>query len=168
MSVRQLAPSFVSGLIGAVVGVSLLGGAAYAATGGTFLLGRSNVATTTTTLTDSAGTPLSLAARSGFAPLKVNSAIKVLNLNVDRIDNLDSTAFLRSTGTAANSSKLAGKAEIAFALATGQFASILSTTAAVPFDNNGDLTNDSMIVGSPARRARAWSPAASCSRRTRR
>jgi hypothetical protein len=147
MTVRQHVPSFVSGLIGAVVGVSLLGGVAYAATGGTFLLGRSNSATATTTLSDSKGTPLSLSAKAGFAPLKVNSATKVVNLNVDKIDNLDSTAFLRTTGTAANSAKLAGKAETAFALSTGQFASIVSTTAAVPFDNSGDQVNDSMIVG---------------------
>ena len=63
-----------------------LGGTAYAATGGTFLLGRSNAATSPTTLTNSAGTPLALNAKAGYAPLGVNSTTKVGRLNSDLLD----------------------------------------------------------------------------------
>lgn len=97
MSLRQHIAPIISGFVGATVAVSLLGGAAYAATGGTFLLGKANSASTTTTLTNSAGTALALASKAGAAPLKVNSSTKVSLLNVDKLDNLDSTQFARST-----------------------------------------------------------------------
>ena len=77
-----------------------MSGTAVAATGNTFITGRSNVATTVTTLTDSAGTPLSLAARSGYAPLAVNSTVKVGRLNADLLDGLDSTSLQRRIGGA--------------------------------------------------------------------
>lgn len=146
-ALRTHVPSFVAGLMGAVVGISMLGGAAYAANGGSFLLGKANVETATATLTNTAGTPLALAARAGYAPLKVNSAVKVANLNSDRLDGFDSTSFLRTTGTAYNTARLGGKAESLFALAGGQFAYVDSN----PLDNevmdyNGDLTNDSVIA----------------------
>ena len=95
---RKHVSSVVSGLVGAVVGVSMLGGAAYAANGGSLLLGRANTATATTTLTNSAGTPLSLVAKTGYAPFKVGSKVKVTNLNSDTLDGLDSTVFARATG----------------------------------------------------------------------
>ena len=72
-----------------------MSGTAMAATGSTFVTGRANVATTTTTLTDSAGTPLSLSARSGYAPLTVNSSTKVGRLNADLLDGLHSSALQR-------------------------------------------------------------------------
>ena len=137
-------PSFVSGLVGAVVGVSMLGGAAYAANGGSFLLGKSNTETVTATLANSAGTPLSLVAKTGYAPLKVASKVKVANFNGDLLDGLDSTSFLRSTGTAANSSKLAGKAEASFALATGQFAYVYQGSS-VTIDWDGDTVDDARL-----------------------
>ncbi len=71
-------------------------GTATAATGGTFILGKGNSTTTTTTLSNSNGVPLSLNSRSGSAPLKVGSSTKVSNLNVDKLDGLDSTQFQRS------------------------------------------------------------------------
>jgi hypothetical protein len=72
-----------------------MSGTAVAATGGTFVLGRSNSATSTTSLSNSAGTPLSLSAKSGYSPLRVNSSVKVPYLNSDRLDGLDSTQFQR-------------------------------------------------------------------------
>lgn len=79
-----------------------LSGTAYAATGGTFILGKSNTASTATALTSSAGTPLVLNARTGYPPLAVNSTKKVGKLNVDLLDNLDSAALQRRvTGTCA-------------------------------------------------------------------
>jgi hypothetical protein len=70
------------------------GGTAYAATGGTFVLGKSNVASTTTALTrTTVGAPLSLVAKAGSAPLAVNSTVKVGRLNADLLDGKDSTTF---------------------------------------------------------------------------
>jgi len=87
--------SFIAGAI--VMGV-LGGGSAVAATGGKFILGYSNSATKTSTLSNAYGTPLALTAKSGSAPLKVNSGTKVTYLNADRVDGLDSSAFARTSG----------------------------------------------------------------------
>jgi hypothetical protein len=124
MGLRTHAPALVSGVVGAVVGMSMLGGAAYAATGGTFLIGRANAATTTTTLTDTKGTPLSLVAKAGAPALKISNTVKIPNLNA---------------------ALLGGRAESTFALAGGQFASISSTTTSA-FDFNQDGTNDSRVA----------------------
>ena len=72
-----------------------LSGTAYAATGGTFVLGRGNSAATPTGLANSAGTPMVLNAKSGYAPLAVNSTTKVNRLNADLIDGLDSSGLQR-------------------------------------------------------------------------
>jgi hypothetical protein len=77
-------------------------GTATAATGGTFILGKGNSTTTTTTLSNSKGVPLSLNSRSGSAPLKVGSSTKVSNLNVDKLDGLDSTQFQRALSGSCN------------------------------------------------------------------
>jgi hypothetical protein len=88
-----------------------MGGVGIAATGGNFILGVPNSATTRTTLTapvdnkalqitnTSAGadaTALGLNVAAGKPPLTVNSSTKVARLNADLFDNLDSTAFLRN------------------------------------------------------------------------
>lgn len=88
-----------------------MGGTAVAATGSTFLTGRSNTATTVTSLTNGAGTPLSLGARAGYAPLAVNSTTKVGRLNADLLDGLDSTSLQRRvTGVCASGSAMTGVA----------------------------------------------------------
>lgn len=56
-------------------------GGAAAANGAPFLLGKANRETTTAALSDSGGTPLSLSAPAGKAPLKVNRSKLVKNLN---------------------------------------------------------------------------------------
>lgn len=77
-----------------------MSGTAVAATGGSFILGKANSASTVTGLTNSAGTPLNLKAKSGYAPLVVNSTKKVTALNADLLDGLDSTRLQRRvTGT---------------------------------------------------------------------
>jgi hypothetical protein len=94
MSVKRPSHGVVVGYLALFVAMT---GTAAAATGGTFILGKSNVASTTTTLTHSSGgVPLSLQTRSGRAPLKVNSSTKVTNLNVDKLDGIDSSQFQRS------------------------------------------------------------------------
>ena len=67
------------------------------------------------------------------------------NRCADRLDGLDSTAFLRATGTAANAAALGGLTPGAFALSSGQVALIWGGAAA-PFDWNQDLTDDSALV----------------------
>lgn len=75
-----------------------MSGTAAAATGGTFILGRSNAASTQTVLTNSGTGPvLALSTRTGQVPLAVSAgAGKATNLNSDKLDGLDSTAFARS------------------------------------------------------------------------
>jgi hypothetical protein len=90
-----------------------LGGTTYAATGGNFILGRPNTATTPTSLTapvaggkvlqltntsTAAGAEgLGITVGANKAPIRVNStAGKAANLNADKLDGLDSTSFLRS------------------------------------------------------------------------
>lgn len=73
-----------------------LSGTAYAATGGTFVLGHTNKAGTVSTLqrTTTNGAALRVLTRqSSNPPFAVNGTGKVANLNADRLDGLDSTAL---------------------------------------------------------------------------
>jgi hypothetical protein len=90
------------GVIG-VLSVAVGGlGIATAANGGSLVLGHHNAATKTTKLTDSHGTPLSLKAKHGKPPLKVNSSTKVKHLNADELDGLSANA-LATSGSGASS-----------------------------------------------------------------
>jgi len=62
-----------------------MSGTAVAATGGSFVLGRANTASKTSTLTSRAGAPLSLVAPPGRSPLRVSSARQVSLLNGDHV-----------------------------------------------------------------------------------
>jgi hypothetical protein len=104
----RLSPSIVISLMALFVS---LGGAGYAATGGNFILGTPNTATSETSLaasgttanalkvtnsnTAAGATPLRLVATAGHAPLAVNQTTKVPLLNVDMLDGIDSTGFIR-------------------------------------------------------------------------
>jgi hypothetical protein len=59
--------------------------------------------------TGAAATALDLQVEAGKAPMKVNSETNVANLNADKLDGLDSGAFLGANGTAANADKLDNK-----------------------------------------------------------
>jgi hypothetical protein len=87
-----------------------LGGTTYAATGGNFILGQSNSAGATTSLTSGTTGPalkltntnsgtgakaLALNVASGHTPFSVNSATKVTNLNADKLDGKDITNWDR-------------------------------------------------------------------------
>jgi hypothetical protein len=87
-----------------------LGSAGYAATGGNFILGQANTATSQTSLsagiankalqvtnmnTGAGATALGLSVAGGKPPFTVNSGTKVANLNADRLDGADSSGFLR-------------------------------------------------------------------------
>jgi hypothetical protein len=73
-------------------------GVATAANGGSLVLGHSNTATSATTLSNSKGTPLSLRARHGKPPLRVNSSTKVRHLNADKLDG-SNAARLETSGS---------------------------------------------------------------------
>ena len=114
-----------------------LGGAGYSATGGNFLLGRSNTATTTTRLSASVDyhtlqignnslganiSALGLFVPFGRAPLYVNSPGHIARLNADLLDGIDSTAFLRGTGIVDGQAIALAPGTIAFlGSATGGF-----------------------------------------------
>ena len=98
-------PALVISLIALFVA---LGGTTYAATGGNVILGKANTATSQTGLTANyAGKALSITQQStgtgatalglivpaGKPPMTVNSGTKVVNLNADMVDGIDSTAF---------------------------------------------------------------------------
>jgi hypothetical protein len=74
-----------------------LGGTAYAATGGNFVLGHSNQAGQTSSLTNTGSGPaLRLATHRGTTPpLAVSNDAKIARLNADELDGLSSTAFQR-------------------------------------------------------------------------
>ncbi len=85
-----------------------LTGTAYVATGGTFILGNANSAKAVTSLTNKAGTALSLSSGPSVPPLAVSNSVQVPNLNSSELDGKSSSAFLTVGGTAANSTKLGG------------------------------------------------------------
>jgi hypothetical protein len=80
-----------------------LGGTTYAATGGNFILGQSNSASSTTSLSagttgpvlratnTSTGTAAGFNVSAGHPPFNVNSGTKVTNLNADKLDGKDAT-----------------------------------------------------------------------------
>ncbi len=83
--------------MGAIVALVLGTGTAYAATGGKFILGRANAASSTTTLSNSTGTALTLNSKAGQPSLRVNRNTKVPNLNADLLDGVDSGSLARVT-----------------------------------------------------------------------
>jgi hypothetical protein len=104
---RFPSPSLVVSMVALVVA---LGGAGYSATGGNFILGNSNTASTQTRLVapfagpsfriDNASTAagasgLSIVTNTARPPMVVNSSVRVVNLNADKLDGVDSTEFPR-------------------------------------------------------------------------
>jgi hypothetical protein len=70
-------------------------GVADAATGGGFVLGKVNKESSTATLTNSRGIPLSLKAKSGYPPLAVNSSKLVPHLNAAEVGGLTASKLQR-------------------------------------------------------------------------
>jgi hypothetical protein len=91
--------TLASALVVALVVIASLDYTASAATGQSFILGKINKANKVTAVKrTTAGPALKLATTSSSAaPLAVNGRGKVANLNADRIDGLDSTAFARTS-----------------------------------------------------------------------
>lgn len=96
--VRHLpAPATVIAIVALVIAAS---GTAYAATGGTFILGKPNYATSASSLSNSAGTALSLSSKAATPPLWVNRAVQVPNLNASLVDGYSAYSFVHGSGTA--------------------------------------------------------------------
>jgi hypothetical protein len=89
-SIRNLAATtaiLAAGFIG-------INGVAYAATGHSFLLGKSNSANHTTTLKNTgSGAALTLKSKTTSAPLAVNSSKVVTHLNADMVDGVSASAL---------------------------------------------------------------------------
>jgi hypothetical protein len=131
-------------------------GVATAANGGSLVLGHSNTATRTTTLSDSKGTPLSLKARHGKPPLRVNSSKKVRHLNADKLDG-SSAAALATSGAGVSTNYPDGERGIVpqkltrvtqtRALAKGTYFVSASLTATTTAD--ADFLTCVLTVGKP-------------------
>jgi|1186.fasta_scaffold00146_6 hypothetical protein len=119
----HISPALVISLVALFVSLS---GTAWAATGGNFILGQANSATTqtgltanftgktlqlTNTSTATGATPLGLTPGAGRPPFQTPSTTKVANLNADKLDGLDSTQLQRRvTGTCTANSAVQGVA----------------------------------------------------------
>jgi hypothetical protein len=121
-------------MVGLAVILALIFGAAsmaFAANGQPFLLGRAtNFATALTKLTGNVNgsamqvvnsnsgaddTALALSVQAGEAPMRVNSATKVANLNADRVDDREASSFANGVGgVATNADKLDNNDSAAF------------------------------------------------------
>lgn len=91
--------SFAAGAIAALV---LGSGTAFAATGGHLILGHSNSAGATTTLSNANGAAMNFNSKAGYPSIRVNRTTKVRNLNADLLDGLDSSRFARSSSRTGN------------------------------------------------------------------
>lgn len=100
------APATVISLVALVFAMS---GTAYAATGGDFILGKANTASSVSSLTNTKGTALSLSSSSTTPPLKVSNSVQVPKLNASKLGGQAASAFLGVNGTAANSTELGGQ-----------------------------------------------------------
>jgi hypothetical protein len=83
----------------AIAGAALtvgIGGVGYAATGGSFVLGSSNSAGATSSLSNPNGTALNLVSKTGTPALKVSNTVRVGNLNADLLDGLHASSFAKA------------------------------------------------------------------------
>jgi hypothetical protein len=125
-----------------------MSGVAYAATGGNFILGKANSAKAVTSLTNKAGTALSLTSAAADPPLTVGNSVQVPNLNASELDGQSSSAFLPATGTAANSNELGGHTPSFFLPATGTAANSneLGGTPASAYMQGGGSTTGGRLA----------------------
>jgi hypothetical protein len=76
-----------------------LGGTAVAATGGAFILGKANTATSVSSLTNTKGTALSLSSPSATPPLTVSNSVQVQHLNASQLGGHPAGQFVQGGGT---------------------------------------------------------------------
>jgi len=107
---RPLALAAAAVAATAALGLAL-DGAAYAATGSSLVLGRLNVAGSTTTIQSTGpGPALRLAvASSTSAPFSTNARGKVVGLDADRLDGLDAAAVVARARADVDATRLGGR-----------------------------------------------------------
>ena len=93
MTIRT-ATAFAAGAVAAVV---LAGGTTYAATGGNFILDRTNTAGVYSTLTNPNGTALVIKSKAGQPSLRVSDPAMVPKLNADRADSIEGSSLVRTS-----------------------------------------------------------------------
>jgi hypothetical protein len=84
-----------------------MSGTAVAATGGNFLLGKSNTATNVSKLTNSKGTALSLSAAPASPALRVSNTKQVPNLNANYLGGFTASQFVLGNGGTVTSDRAA-------------------------------------------------------------
>ena len=99
------APATAISLIALLFAMS---GTAVAATGGDFILGKANTASSVSSLTNTKGTALSLSSTPTTPPLTVSNSVQVPKLNASELGGTPASGFLGVNGTAANASELGG------------------------------------------------------------
>jgi hypothetical protein len=96
---RALARGFSPATVISIVALFIaLSGTAYAATGGTFILGKANSASAVSSLTNTAGTALRLSSAAGTPPLSVNSSVQVPKLNASLLGGNPASSFVQGGG----------------------------------------------------------------------
>lgn len=92
-------------VISVIALVSAMSGTAVAATGGDFILGKSNAAASTTSLTNAKGTALSLSSASTKPALTVSNSVQVPDLNASELGGNGPSAFMAGTGQVAHNTQ---------------------------------------------------------------
>jgi hypothetical protein len=93
---RRPSPSIVISLVALVFSMS---GTAYAATGGTFLLGKANAESSVSSLSNGHGTALNLSSAPGKPSLTVNRSVQIPNLNASELHGIAASGFIHGTGS---------------------------------------------------------------------
>ena len=131
-------------LVGLAVILALIFGlasTAMSATGNSFILGKENTAGQVSKLINSgAGAALRLEVQDGQPPLRVNSSTKVLNLNADLLDGLDSSGFY-AAGSKVDDSLHADSADSATNATNAQNASNSDNAANADLLDGQDATD---------------------------
>jgi hypothetical protein len=142
---RRPSPAIVVSVAALVVALS---GTSYAATGGTFLLGRANSATALSSLSNSNGTALQLSSAPGTPPLTVSNSAQVPKLDASEVGGVPATGFMHGTGSA-DSGNVGitgpGFAEIATS-ATSSITGVCDANSATGADLEVNLTGGGSIV----------------------
>ena len=131
-------------LVGLAVILALIFGlasTAMSATGNPFILGKENKAGQVSKLiNEGAGAALRLEVQDGQPPLRVNSSTKVLNLNADLLDGLDSSGFY-AAGSKVDDSLHADSADSATNATSAQNASNSDNAANADLLDGQDATD---------------------------
>jgi hypothetical protein len=75
-----------------------MGGTAVAATGGNFILGNANTATSVSSLTNTKGTALKLSSTRTAPPLTVSNSVQVPNLNASKLGGTLASGYMHGGG----------------------------------------------------------------------